>query len=128
MNRHDISAKKRFSILLKLMNDTKFSSISALIENGKTVTDNHNKSNLLNNHFSSKASVPNPNDEVPLLLRKPEMPKFDSINTSPLEVSKIIRDHLKKSCISHCGIPSFLVFTKYLSPNQNLLKSTSKCT
>ena len=105
MNRHDISAKKKFSILLKLMNNNKFSSIPALIENGKTITDDQEKSNLLNNHFSAKATVPNPNDEVPLLFRKPEMPKFDSINTSPLEVSKIIRDHLKKSCISHCGIP-----------------------
>ena len=109
MNRHDLSAKKKFSILLKLMNNNKFSSIPALIENGKTITDDQEKSNLLNNHFSAKATVPNPNDEVPLLFRKPEMPKFDSINTSPLEVSKIIRDHLKKSCISHCGIPGMFL-------------------
>ena len=105
MNRHDISAKKKFSILLKLINNDKFSSIPALIENGKTVTNDGEKSNLLNNHFADKATVPNPNDNVPFLPNKPEIPRLDSINTSPIEISKVIRDHLKKSCQSHCGIP-----------------------
>ena len=105
MNRNDISAKKKFAILLKLMNNNKISSIPALIENNKTVTDNQEKSNLLNNHFSAKATVPNPNDQVPPLPNNPNIPKISSINTSPIEVSKVIRDHLKKLCVSHCGIP-----------------------
>ena len=105
MNRNDISAKKKFAILLKLMNNNKMSSIPSLIENNKTVTNNQEKSNLLNNHFSAKATVPNPNDQVPPLPNNPNIPKISSNNTSQIEVSKVIRDHLKKSCVSHCGIP-----------------------
>ena len=63
------------------------------------------KSDLLNKHFSSKSSVPNADDDVPFLPRNPNIPSVCTINTSPMEVSKIIRDHLKKSHLSHCGIP-----------------------
>ena len=87
------------------MKNQKFSSIPSLIENGKTVSNEQDKSNILNNFFATKASVPNPDSSVPNLHRKPEMPIVDCINTSPMEISKIIRDHLKKSCISYCGIP-----------------------
>ena len=105
MNRPDISAKKKFSILLKLMNNNKFSSIPDLIENGVTVKNSKDKSNVLNEYFTSKATVSQPNDDVPLLPKKPNIPNVDCINTSPLEVSKIIRDNLKKSNGSYCGIP-----------------------
>ena len=87
------------------MNNNKFSSIPDLIENGVTVKNSKDKSNVLNEYFTSKATVSQPNDDVPLLPKKPNIPNVDCINTSPLEVSKIIRDNLKKSNGSYCGIP-----------------------
>ena len=71
----------------------------------KTVKSEQEKSNILNNHFANKATVPNLDSDVPILLPKPEIPIVDCINTSTMEISKIIQDHLKKSCILNCGIP-----------------------
>ena len=104
MNNHEISAKKKFCILTKLMNNQKYSSIPPLIENSQTINDPKEKSNILNDFFASKSSVPNPNDEVPLLIKTPNITPVNVINTSPIEVAKIIRQ-LKKSPSSYCGIP-----------------------
>ena len=104
MLNYSISAKKKFGILTKLMNNQKFSSVASLIEGGNTVDDPLQKSNILNNHFASKSTVHGADDDVPFLPIKENIPLFDSINTSPLETAKIVRA-LKPSCSSYCGIP-----------------------
>ena len=54
MNNYSISAKKKFSILLKLMKNNKFSGISPLNENGTTINDPKNKSEIFNDFFRIK--------------------------------------------------------------------------
>ena len=110
MVNNEISAKKKFSILTKLMSNQKFSSITSLIENGQLVDDSQSKSNLLNSHFANKSTVINSDDDVPHLDQYDNISPFYTINTSNIEISKIIRS-LKKSNFSHCGIPGkFLAF------------------
>ena len=104
MQNFDISAKKKFKILTKLMNNQKYSSISTLNNNGEVTEDSGGKSELLNKFFVSKAKVVGENDEVPILDRDENITEVNNINTSPIEVAKIMRG-LKKSNISHCGIP-----------------------
>ena len=99
-----ISAKKKFNILFKLMKNNKFSNIPPLVENNVTVQDPSEQSNIFNTFFASKSTVQSPNDPVPNLQRKEGVPSLDVLNTSPLEVAKIIRN-IKKSHLSHCGIP-----------------------
>ena len=99
-----ISAKKKFGILLKLMKNNKFSSIPPLIENEDIINDPKQKSNILNDFFASKSTVPNCNDPAPHLEQREGVSKLGFLNTSPLEIAKIIRN-LKKSNFSHCGIP-----------------------
>ena len=99
-----ISAKKKFNILFKLMKNNKFSNIPPLVENNVTVQDPSEQSNIFNTFFASKSTVQSPNDPVPNLHRKEGVPSLDVLNTSPLEVAKIIRN-IKKSHLSHCGIP-----------------------
>ena len=103
MNNHSISAKKKFSILLKLMKNNKFSNISPINENDNIINDPKTKSEIFNNFFASKSKVDGSNDDPPHLERKQNIPNLASLNTSPLEVSKLIRN-LKKSHISPCGI------------------------
>ena len=103
MNNYAISAKKKFNILTKLLNNQKYSSIPNLIENGQTITDTKQKCDILNEHFSSKSTVQSPLDPVPNLEPINVNQNFNSINTSPIEVARIIR-LTKKSNISHCGI------------------------
>ena len=86
------------------MNNQKYSSISTLINNGEVTEDSGGKSELLNKFFVSKAKVVGENDEVPILDRDENITEVNNINTSPIEVAKIMRG-LKKSNISHCGIP-----------------------
>ena len=104
MRNPSISAKKKFSILLKLMRNNKFTTIPPLVENGCTVQDPLQQSNICNQYFSSKSTVQNPDDPVPNLTRKEGVSTMNVLNTSPLEVGKIIRN-IKKSYFSHCGIP-----------------------
>ena len=104
MLNYSISAKKKFGILTKLMNNQKFSSVASLIEGGKTIDNPLQKSNILNNHFATKSSVPGAEEDVPFLEVKGNLPLFDTINTSPLETAKIIKA-LKQSNSSYCGIP-----------------------
>ena len=104
MTNYEISAKKKFGILTKLMNNQKFSSISSLIENGEMIDNNEQKANILNSHFAAKSSVNNSDDSVPLLEPRLNTTPFSNINTSNIEVAKIIRS-IKKSNASYCGIP-----------------------
>ena len=99
-----ISAKKKFAILFKLMKNNKFTNIPPLVENDVTVQDPLQKSNIFNDFFASKSSVNNPNDPAPNLQRREGVSSLNSINTSPIEVAKFIRN-IKKSQISQCGIP-----------------------
>ena len=99
MNNYSISAKKKFSILLRLMKNFKFSTIQPLVENDITVQDPLEKSNIFNKFFASKSTLSNPNDPVPDLVRKDRVPSLNSLNTSPIEIAKIIRN-IKKSQIS----------------------------
>ena len=57
MNNCNISAKKKFGILLKLMKNNKFSSISPLNENGEIINDPKEKGQIFNNFFTSKSKV-----------------------------------------------------------------------
>ena len=104
MNNPAISAKKKFGILKKLMNSQKFSTIPTLVEQEQTYEKPEEKANILNKHFASKSTVTSPEDETPNLEPKVNYNKFENINTSPIEVAKIIRD-TKKSQVSYCGIP-----------------------
>ena len=104
MNNQSISAKKKFAILLKLMKNNKFSSTPPLVEDDKVINDPYEKSNIFNTFFASKSTVPNHNDPAPNLEQKEGIPILGSLNTSPFEIAKLIRN-LKKSQLSHCGIP-----------------------
>ena len=105
MKNHEISAKKKFNILTKLMKNQKNSLIPPLIENNDVINDSQTKSNLFNDLFVSKAKVSGNNDPVPELPARDDiLSSFSHLNTSPLEVAKIIRN-LKKSNSSHCGVP-----------------------
>ena len=105
MLNYEISAKKKFSILTKLLNNQKFSSIPPLLENGLIINDPEQKGNILNQHFAKKSTVPGSDDEVPLLEQKHCFSNFSNITTSPLQTAKIIRSTLKKSNSSYCGVP-----------------------
>ena len=74
MNNPEISAKKNFSILTKLLNNKKYSAIPPLLENGKTISESKPKSDLFNKHFASKSCVPNPNDNIPFIPKKNKCP------------------------------------------------------
>ena len=99
-----ISAKRKFSILFKLMKNSKYCSVPPLIENNETIQDSLQQSNIFNNFFASKSTVRNGDDPVPILNRKDGISSLKMANTSPIEVAKIIRN-IKKSYLSHCGIP-----------------------
>ena len=105
MHNPSISAKKKFSILSKLMRNNKVSHVPPIVENGNIVTDSEVKSNIFNNFFASRASVDGAEDVAPNLPPKEDI--FESLttfNTSYIEVAKLCRD-IKKSNSSHCGVP-----------------------
>ena len=105
MQSANISAKKKFSILTKLMRTQKVSSVPPIIENGEIITDSQEKANIFNNFFAEKATVSGNNDQVPPLLpREDIMSPIRQFNTSPFELGHLIRN-IKKSNNSHCGIP-----------------------
>ena len=87
-----ISAKKKFSILFKLMKNSKFCSVPPLIENNETIYDSQEQSNIFNKFFASKSSVQSPDDPVPFLQRKEGIATLNNINTSPIEVARIISE------------------------------------
>ena len=90
--------------MTKLLRNSKSSSLPPLIENDQTITDPKQKAIILNQKNSSKASVIGENDVPPNLCKFDVLSELSSINTSPLEVGKIIRD-IKKSHQSYCGVP-----------------------
>ena len=105
MHNSQISAKKKFSILSRLLKTQKISSVPPIIENGEVVTDAQAKCNLFNNFFSSKATVPGNDDPVPYLEPRTDIKEpLSNFNTSPFELADILRN-IKKSNFSHCGIP-----------------------
>ena len=57
MNNFEISAKKKFSILLGLTKNKKYSNIPPLLENGQTINDSKLKREIFNKHFAFKASL-----------------------------------------------------------------------
>merc|ERR1712237_110220 len=104
LKNHEISAKKKFSILTKLMNNCKNSNISTIIEDGSHITDPADKAELFNNFFANKATVDNSDDEVPHLEPKNVNITLTEFNTSPIELAHIMRN-IKKSNNSYCGVP-----------------------
>ena len=103
MNNHSVSAKKKFSILLRLMKSNKFSGISPLNENNDIIRDPKTKSEIFSQFFASKSRVSGSDDNPPILEKNHSIPNLTKINTSPIEVGRFIRG-LKKSHISPCGI------------------------
>ena len=94
-----------------------------LNDNNTTITDPKQKSDLLNQHFASKSKVPNSDDPPPKLHIYDVLSDLSQINTSPVELSKIIRT-MKKSSQSHCGIPGkfvSLIATPVLFPLSTIL-------
>ena len=89
MNNYSISPKKKFSILLKLMKNNKFSPTPPLLENNVTINEPQEKSELFNTFFASKSNVQGANDDPPILQRLVNVPNLDNINTSPLEIKEI---------------------------------------
>ena len=96
MQNYEISAKKKFSILTKLMKNQKNSNIPPLIQNGEVINDSKLKSEQLNDLFVAKATVNCPQDDVPFLAQKDSITSsLSNINNSPIEASKVLRQ-LKK--------------------------------
>ena len=68
MSNYEISAKKKFSILTKLMKNQKISNIPPLIQNNNVINDSKSKSEHLNDIFVSKAFVQGSDDQGPATL------------------------------------------------------------
>ena len=104
MKNPNISAKKKFSILTKLMKTQKVSSIPPIFDQNKVVTGAQEKCDIFNKYFSAKATVEGEDDPVPNLTpREDILENLNQINTSYIEVAKFCRD-IKKSNSSHCGL------------------------
>ena len=74
------------------MQNQKVSCITPLIENNETITDPKQKAELLNSHFASKTNIQGVDDEVPFLDKKDNIfSELNNMNTSPIDLSKIIR-------------------------------------
>jgi hypothetical protein len=105
MHNSNISAKKKFKILTKLMKNQKTSYMPPLIQNDKIVNDPKDKSEILNDIFAAKATVTGNDDPVPELEPLENvLTNLNTINTSPLEIAQMLRI-IKQSNSSHCGIP-----------------------
>ena len=91
------------------MKNNKFTNIAPLVENDLTVHDPLQKSNIFNDLFASKSCVDNPNDPVPNLQRRDGVSSLNSLNTSPIEIAKYMRN-IKKSQFSQCGIPGKFIY------------------
>ena len=74
MNNHSISAKKKFSILLRLMKNNKLSGISPLKENDEIINDSKKKSEIFNNYFASKSHLNGKNDDPPKIEKIENIP------------------------------------------------------
>ena len=85
------------------MKNNKFLPTPPLLEDNETVKNPKLKSEIFNRYFASKSNVQGHDDEPPILERLNNIQNLSMINTSPIEVGKLIRS-LKKSHSSHCGI------------------------
>ena len=65
MSNFHISAKKKFTILNKLLRTLKSSTIPPIVAGNKTVTDFKGKADILNSHFANKAKVDGHNNTPP---------------------------------------------------------------
>ena len=74
-----------------------------MVENDKTINDSLEKSNIFNNFFASKATVKNYNDAAPHLDPLEDISYLSSVNTSPIEIAKLVRN-IKKYHHSYCEI------------------------
>ena len=83
------------------MKNNKFSGIN---ENGDMINNPKEKDQIFNDFFSSKSKVSEFEDDPPHLEKIENVPLLSVLNTSPLEVGKLLRT-LKKSHKSPCGIP-----------------------
>ena len=93
MHNSQISAKKKFSILSRLLKTQKVSSVPPIIENKEVITDSQAKCNLFNNYDSSKATVPGNDDPVPYLEPRTDIKEpLSNFNTSPFELADILRN------------------------------------
>ena len=86
MPNYKISAKKKFSGLTKLMKKKKTSIIPPSLQIGEVINDHKTQSELVNNHFISKPTVPGSDDPVP---NNDTNTPLSVINTSPFKVSKV---------------------------------------
>ena len=84
MNNYSISAKKKFNILQKLMKNNKFSPTPPLLENGETISEPKEKSEIFNSFFASKSTVNDPDNYPTYLQKLVGVPNLDNLNTSPL--------------------------------------------
>ena len=85
MSNNEISAKKKFSILTKLMKNQKTSNIPPLIQGNTVINDAKIKSEHLNDIFVSKATVQGSEDPVPVLDPIESISSsLSSINTSKI--------------------------------------------
>ena len=84
------------------MKNNKFSGISPIYDGNDICHDSEQKSRIFNKYFASKTNLNGKSDDAPILTKK-DYPELDILNTSPLEVGKLIRN-LKKSHMSPCGI------------------------
>ena len=89
MNNPNISPKKNYGILTKLMNNQKFSTIPPLIDNDRTITDPKLKSDILNKYVASKSTVSYPNDTPPQLNKFNVLSDLSQINTSQLSCPRL---------------------------------------
>ena len=74
------------------MKNNKFSDSPPLIENDVIIQDPLHQSNIFNEFFTSKATVQNPDDPNPYFPKKEGVNPLNVLNTSPLEVAKIVRN------------------------------------
>merc|ERR1712115_585354 len=85
------------------MKTNKFSGSSPLNEKDKIINEPKTKAEIFNDYFASKSRVNGQDDTPPSLDKIIGVEKLSLINTSPIEIGKLIRS-LKKSHISPCGI------------------------
>ena len=68
------------------------------------INDPKEKDHMFNNFFASKSKVSGFEEDPPHLNKIENVPVLSALNTSPVEVGKLLRT-LRKSPVSPCGIP-----------------------
>ena len=99
----NITAKKKFKILLNLTKSGKHSAIPPLIEGDETIHDPNKKANIFSDYFEQKSTLEGAADPGPDLEKLDGVPDLEWINTDKTEVKKLFRK-LRLSNFSPCGI------------------------